>query len=604
MASDTTAMQILLFILSNIVSNYNKDDTEAFSQQKVKQSYDFVIIGGGTAGCVVASRLSEISDFNVLLIELGGDSSAYSDIGMLGGFEFTATPLLPEYNSTKQDNLCGSTNGICSLVWGRVLGGCSTVGGLDFVRSFNIDYNEWVGLGATGWSFNDVLPFYKKMETFHPEPGLPYDPDRRGESGPIQITTQQDYPQELGAAVGAAIERGFQIRDPNDMIPGRIAYYHQRNWYNGVRVNMRRAYLPPSVVNRPNLDIVLFSRATKINFNGNKAVSVDYERHGKKYNVKVDREVIVTAGAIETPKLLMLSGVGDRQELRKFGIQVVNELPGVGKQLHDHPRLSLFFELDHLAFHPVTDPDVDKYNEKEKKGLLAKYYKLFNAYFKVRPTDPEIITSSIEIGFPETRLTPYFPLQEEEFKSKKSHLESLIKIVQPKSEGSVRLKSTNPYDDPIINLGVLTALPDRIKYRETVKQALEFYDAPSWKSIGLKFIPFDAPKCDKFKMFGNRSNPYIDCVIQQLTVSDTHFCRTCRMGDPRDPLTVVLPDSLKVKNLQNVRVMDASVFPKITRGNTVAPTVLVAEKGSEMIKKSYGVNTQSPVLEKDYDTRI
>lgn len=602
---------VSLFIFTFLIAYLNHESIRQSYYVFTKpsfDSYDFIVVGGGTAGSVLASRLSEVPEWKVLLLESGGSGSNVSDVAFLYGADFYNTALHLNYRSEPQNRVCQSQpSGKCNLIQGQGLGGGSSINAMIHYRSTSTDYDEWASMGARGWSYADVLPFFQKSETWNggendlngesSEAGA--DSGTRGTSGPIQVMRQDAFPELTSAFMQTAKEKGFPLLHLNSGRAEEQAGLIEVAMMNGVRSSTRRAYLLPAL-DRPNLDVVCNARVTRILFEGKRAVGIEYSRGRRKFKVRASKEVILSAGAINSPKILMLSGIGDASHLKPLGIPVVHDLPAVGKGLQDHVNIHTFFSSNKLYLSPAKYHDIRDYDEK-KTGFLSHSSKLALAFFS-STGNASNLDSSIEFSFLEFRNQRSFPVTEDEIRNKGSFFAILYKFLSPESQGSVQLRSRNPLDDPVIIGNWLSTKSDLETTRTGLLWQINFFNSEPFKKLGFRLIPIMSA-CGNVSRFEDITLPFLDCYIRRNATSDSHYSSTCRMGDPSDPSSVVDPN-LRVLGVEGLRVIDASVMPKIVRGNTNAPTIMIAEKGADMMRAEYAVHRQSPLLQKIYDSVI
>ncbi|XP_054272448.1 glucose dehydrogenase [FAD, quinone]-like [Macrosteles quadrilineatus] len=591
----------------NYPPQYNPRDWEEF---------DFIVVGAGSAGSVVANRLTEIAGWTVLLIEAGGDPPKTSEVPNLRG-ALHNTEYQWHYRSNSEEPTClGFTGSQCSCEMGKMLGGSSSHNGLIYIRGNHKDYDGWEAQGNVGWSYKDVLPYFKKSEDMR-APGVKCTPDffdYHSVGGPLKVDDLNiDNTEPIPALlVGGLSELGYFINPDHN---GRYQSGFCRvsgTVEEGRRCSTVKAFLTP-IKDRPNLKVSKFAQATKILIDENTNVAYGVElidSNGYLVRVIAKKEVILSSGAIRSPQLLMLSGIGPSDHLWERGINVIHDLP-VGKRLEDHPiPAGLIISLD------VTLPEVDqnqsmfnfllKFNstyagigmgsfilfmESERKGLDYPDIQVYFAHINKNSSGLLQYTRSLGLNDDIT----------ESFRSINEHSPLLLVapcLIGPESRGSVRLQSKNPLQFPKINLGYYSEPRDV----DTVSKAINFlrglvFTEP-FKAVNARFHEVYVRSCSKFPY---DSRPYRECFLRHMSSSTYHFVGTCRMGPPGHPEAVVDPQ-LRVQGVSRLRVIDASVMPKITRGNTNAPTIMIAEKGSDLIKHTWlstpynGVEAFSRVL--------
>lgn len=578
-----------------------------FNKQS-RPSYDFVIVGGGTAGSVLASRLSEIPDFNVLLLEKGNSGNDFIDIGLLMN-DAESQEFCESMPTLQQKHAWLAIGGLASYVIGRGLGGGSTHNAMNYVRGSPLDYDTWSQVGARGWSYKQVLPFFKKLETYHPNPGVAYDRNVRGFTGPIHAQPLAEDATAGQAFLDAAKEIGMKVGDYNSYFKSFDIL--QTSQLNGVRSSTRRGYLLPAI-GRPNLDIVCQATVTRVLFRSNRAIGVEYERDNVTRVAHATREVILSASALRTPQLLMLSGIGPAGTLAKFQIPVLKDAPGVGSNLQDHPSFTVFALLSKPLYQKqLTMQDIRDYDS-NKTGPLTNpsaiglgsttNYQSVNEY-DIRVQIPMFGLNAesllTRLLYPSPLGVRYRPISVISDAGEVS-INTLVfenLLLMPDSRGSVSIASKRAKDWPIIDAQILSDVRDRQAAGDVLRQVANLTRTKALTGLGITAVVFDRQLlCSAFPA---DSQDFYECCAMQYTNTAWHYCGTAKIGPVSDPLSVVDP-SLRVYGTRGLRVVDASVMPTIPRGNINIPVVMIAEKAADMIKAEYS-RSRLPLILQRFD---
>ncbi|XP_014280954.1 glucose dehydrogenase [FAD, quinone] isoform X2 [Halyomorpha halys] len=474
------------------------------------------------------------------------------------------------YTTVQQKKACLSKNGICVYPRGRVMGGSSTINGMMYVRGHKEDFEEWKKMGLTNWGYLDVLPYFIKAEN-NTEPDLASS-KYHGTTGPFNI----QYPEYITPLrddyVQAGIEIGWKKMDFNEPYKTGVIDYVQYAMNGPSRESTSKAYLDP-IRERPNLHVIKNTMVTKVILEDLIAKGVEYYRNGHIYQMIAKKEVILSAGAIDTPKILMLSGIGTKEELEKLNIKVVKDLP-VGKGMTDHPLIPIIFKLN------TTDTittDIWKTNAsifeyaKERKGPLSttggEAMSFFNPIKKEELPTVQIMWHSVIQGIETQR-------------------ENLIRVVianvHPKSVGSVSLKSDDFKDSPLIDPNYFDEEIDYLMLEKGIEVLFETMETPAMKKHSPEIHHDKQPACK-----GKVGKDFIRCTIDQYSQTVYHPVGTTRMGAEDDEGAVLYQD-LFVRGMKKLRVVDAGAMPMVPRANTLAPTIMLAEKAADIIKKHHG----------------
>lgn len=580
--------------------NYSEYDPEApvIDVQNVRKEYDFIVVGGGSAGAVVASRLTEIASWNVLLLEAGPDENEITDVPSLAAY-LQLTSLDWAYKTEPTGKAClGMKNGRCNWPRGKVLGGSSTINYMLYVRGNKNDYDTWESLGNPGWGSEEALKYFKKSED-NRNPYLANNDYHA--TGGLQTIQESPWRTPLVLAfIESAKELGYPFQDINGAEQYGVMIA-QGTIRRGQRCSTNKAFLKP-VRLRKNLHTALNCHVTKVLINPKtmKAYGVEYVRNGKRYVVYARKEVIVSAGSINSPQLLMLSGIGPKQQLQKLGIPVLKNAPGVGENLQDHVGMGGLTFLIDKPVSIVQDrfqafPMTMQYVMNERGPMTAlggvEGLAFVDTYLSNRSWPdiqfhmaPASINSDAGqrvrkvLGLTDTLYdTVYKPI------ANKDAWTIMPLLLRPRSRGWVRLRSKDPFDYPIINANYFSDPFDVKTLVEGVKIALRFAEGTAFKQFGSRLHRIPFPNC-RDKKFG--SDAYWECAIRTISMTIYHPVGTCKMGPKWDKEAVVDP-RLRVYGIKGLRVIDASIMPTISSGNTNAPVIMVGEKGADLIKEDW-----------------
>jgi len=520
------------------------------------KSYDYVIVGAGSAGCVLASRLSEDAQIRVLLLEAGGADSA-REVRIPAAFsKLYKTSVDWNYSTEAEPCLNGR-----KLYWprGKMLGGSSSMNAMIYIRGAASDYDGWARLGNDGWGFQEVLPYFKKAERQGRGAS-----EYHGANGPLHVADLRYVNPLTRAFLAGAEELGIPANADFNGVKQDGAGLYQVTQKNGQRHSCADAYLKPAL-GRKNLTVLTQAHAARVVLEKRRAVGIEYIRGGAVEMVRVEREVIVAGGAVNSPQLLMLSGIGPGEEIRRAGVDVLHDLPGVGKNLQDHVMVS----VGYFCSKPVSMASA------ESLGNVLRYL-----LFKRGPLVSNVAEAGIfrrtweGLSEPDLQLLfgPAYYVNHG-LKPRKEHCFGFgPTLVAPESRGSIGLKSSDPLEAPAICANYLSTASDMRVVVEGVKLSRAIAQSRAFEGLrGEELHPGASVQSD------GEIAEFIRAEAETLY----HPVGTCRMGS--DAMAVV-DARLRVRGIEGLRVVDASVMPRIPCGNTNAPTIMIAEKAAEMIR--------------------
>ncbi len=527
-------------------------------------SFDYVIVGAGTAGCLLANRLSEDPDVRVLLLEAGGKDD-YLWIHIPVGYLYTMNNPRTDW-CFKTEAEPGLNGRALAYPRGKVLGGCSSINGMIYMRGQARDYDHWAQTGAKGWSWEEVLPHFRRSEDHYKG-----ETDLHGAGGEWRVEQQRLSWEILDAWRKAAIEAGIPATDDFNGGDNEGVGYFEVNQRSGIRWSTAKAYLKPAR-GRPNLTILTKAQATGIELSDKRVSALAFRQEGTDRRVDVAGELILAAGAVASPVIMQQSGIGPGAVLSEHGIATRHDLPGVGENLQDHLQVRTVFKVDgvktlnRLANSLVGKARMGLEYMARRSGPLSMAPSQLGCFAK---SDPSRETPNLQYHVQ--------PLSCDKLGDPLHRFDAFTASVcnlRPQSRGHVRLRSPDPFDKPVIRPNYLSDPADRQVAAQAVMLTRRIGAQPALKAYNAReFKP--GPEIQGEEALARAAGDIASTIF--------HPVGTCKMG-PKEDGSAVVDERLRVHGVQGLRVIDASIMPTITSGNTNSPTLMIAEKGAAMIR--------------------
>ena len=531
----------------------------------MSDAFDYIVIGSGSAGSLMANRLSADPANRVALIEAGPSDRKWP-VNIKTAMPVGNIFLLPHEKYNWKQSLAGNSavhNRQINFPRGKLFGGCSAINGGVYIRGQMADYDAWADAGNRGWSYSDVLPAFKSVENYA-------GPDRawHGKGGELDVQKPKSWNPIASAIVDAAAQAGHHRNDDFAGVRQDGFGRYDLNQRNGTRLSSARAFLHPAL-GRGNLTVLDETLVRRILFDRGRAVGLEIEKEGARRTVSARREIILCAGATNSPQLLMLSGIGPQDHLKDMGIDLVHHLPGVGQHLQDHPTV-------HVA---MENPSAESYaiSAKALPRILAsplKYLTNRTGMLASNVAECGGFLCTDGSGRPDIQITFLVGLKIDARAIPRRHgYMALIQLLRPKSAGSVRLASNRPEDKPVIDPNFFSDPYDMKTLIAGFREARRIFAQPALAAMTGAEIEPGAQY---------QSDAEIDAALRKIVNTAYHPTGTCKMGPDSDPMAVV-DGRLRVRGVAGLRVVDASVMPEIISGNTSAPTMMIAERAARFI---------------------
>ncbi len=529
-------------------------------------AFDFIIVGAGSAGCTLANRLSADPNTRVLLLEAGGwDRHPFVKLPLGWGNVLLDRIYDWGYDGEPQETMAGRR---IECARGKVVGGSSTINAMAYVRGNRGDYARWTSYGLRGWSYDDVLPYFRRQENW--EGGATH---FRGAGGPLATRKSQYEDPLVDAYLAAAVASGHSLNDDYNAERQDGFGRMQMTIRNGRRESAATAYLH-SVLARKNLSVVVEAQVTRVTFNGTRATGVEYVKDAQRHTATAEREVIISAGSINSPQLLMLSGIGEPEALAAHGIEVKAPLPGVGQNLRDHVAALLIYGRSDKS--PLVS---NMRADRLARGIVQAF--VFGRGFMTDlpggivgfvKTESAKPMPNIQLLFIAGSLAaaPYLPPFRKAFPDS---FACRVVLLRPESRGRITLGSAEPLAPPRIHQNLLSVANDWKQLREGIVMFRDLARRSEVKPFVAREIGPGAQVTD---------DAQLEAYTRQTAVTAHHPAGTCKMGADGDPMAVV-DDQLRVRGVEGLRVVDASVFPDLVGGNINAPVIMIAERAADLL---------------------
>ncbi|VVE13232.1 glucose-methanol-choline oxidoreductase [Pandoraea horticolens] len=547
----------------------------------MQTTFDYIIVGAGSAGCTLANRLTEDRDVRVLVLEAGGwDRDPWIHIPLGWGKILTKRLHDWMYDCEPEENVGGRS---VECARGKVIGGSSSVNAMAHVRGNRADFERWVrDYGLRDWSYDAVLPYFQKQERWEEGGGA-----FRGADGPLNVQRCRYEDSLLGAFAEASTSAGHRwVDDYNGATQAGFSRL-QMTIRNGRRCSAASAYLHPARA-RAGLRVEVNALASRVLLEGDKAVGVEYWQNGVKHVAMASREVLLSGGVINTPQLLMLSGIGDPQQLSQIGVPALVASPGVGRNLQDHPSVIVMYRrampgpfhrmmrLDRIGVQLIRAYLTGNGFASDVPGGVVGFMHSGEAPDSSEAPDLQLLLTAAPLG-----AWPYFKPFKQPFND---GFACRTVLLHPESRGEVRLTSSDPSQKARIHQNFLSTPYDWAALRSSVRIVRELAAQPSLAPyIGAEIAPGPS----------SSSDAQIDAFIRKTAITVHHPAGTCRMGTNDDPMAVV-DSELRVKGVRGLRVVDASVMPDLTSGNINAPVIMIAERAADMIRGRVPMHAAEP----------